>query len=475
MKKTFNLLIVYLVLFLKRYGLRGFFAIILSILVAPSFGLNPKTKARPIDLKTTILIAQRNDSRLRKLKFDSKAFQAEYDQSTKSFYPKITSELTKSNNANILTNPRGTTIFSFANSLTLPIYDRSLVYSRRKAKSQVLANRLNIVKRLNDLSKEMITLYYSVINLKAVAQIRKAEYRKTKKSFKLTREKLKYDQVIPLDLLQIKGLLVKNKNTWIDAYNDYLREAFKLSNKLNTNKTITLLRPTRSFLYRLTLKEALVIGLRERVDIKAKAFENKMKKELYEIERSVFYPKVELFSDIRYSSRAGSRNQTDWSMFVLVSMALLDDVNASTKAGFRKPSHLTDPVDEESIKISIFDGTSNQGRRASTKSEYLSSQDEMGDLKVQIKEEIMEAFHEYIKSKNNIKLARLNLKIGKRLLKKVRAEYGLGQKAIEDLIEARRNKVQFEIEYRQAQFNFHLSVFNLKWSIGILWRDFLET
>ncbi len=428
---------------------------------------------RKIDLATAMYLAQKNDVELTKLRFDLKAFRVEHNEAVKNFVPAINLEFNKTNTASVLSNPRGTTVFSFSANLTQTIYDRSLHYTLNKTKSQKLNNRFNIEKRLNDLAKEMITLYYSVLNLKFVAYIKQEEYLKAKDSYFVSKEKLRLTKSIPYDVMLNKAYMIKTHNEWLDAKNEYYRERLKLIRKLNIDEDIDLLLPKIGYGFKIPgLKQALKMAKTNRPDIKAKLNEHRLKKALYEIERSVYYPKIELYSDIRYNQRSGSTEQTDWSIYVLMSMAILDDVKAETKLGLKKYSYLDEPVDEEQLKIKLFDKQSNAVAKARSKSDYMAMKAEIKDIYNNIEQDVLEAYHRLLKEKNNLKLAKLNREIGMEGYKKTRAEYSSGKKDIDDLVESKKQRVQYRLEFRQAILNFRLAIINLKWAIGILWRDF---
>ncbi len=440
-----------------------------------SFGLNDSEDGNPrkIDLKTAVVLAKQSDSKLRKVKFDSKFYKAEHNQAKKNFLPTVTAEVTTSNNFDLLSHPRGSTILTFEGSLDLPLYNRALIYNKNKTESQLIYNRLVCEQRLNDLCKEIISLYYSVLYLKSVVKITDSEYQEAKEMLLLTEKKVKHAKSIPLDVLLAKGLVAKNKYNRKNTRNDYLREKLKLAHKLNLREDIELTTPKTDFIKKISLKKALIIAKRERVDIKVKLLEMKVKKALYEVEKSVYHPKISLFSDIRYDYKNDKTSDTEWSVFLVASMALVDDVNVSTKAGVKKFDYLHKPVDQESLKVTFF-GDSNRVKKARTKSEYHSIQDEVRDMRFKIEEDIIEAYHQLIKARDNLKLGKLNYRISKGLLEKVTLEYQIGKKAMEDLIEAKENKGKYNIEYRQAYLNYYLAILNFKWAMGILWKYFLE-
>ncbi|MDH4128547.1 MAG: TolC family protein, partial [Spirochaetota bacterium] len=320
---------------------------------------------------------------------------------------------------------------------------------------------------------EVFTLYYSVFNLKIIVQIRKEEYLKAVEFYKLTENRLKHKKVLPFDLLLSKGLMIQTKNNWVKATYDYIEEKLNLMHKLNLREDIELIEehaPTKPN----SLKESIELSLSQRPDIKEKYYDIKVKNELYEIERSVFYPKVSLFSDLRLSSfnDVSLNERKEWSIFLTVSLALMDDVSVSTSGGYKRDYLMTNPKDSESVKLSLFDGSSNIVNKEKAKSNLKLTQLEMKDLEYKISREIISSYHSFLKAKDDITLAKLNLKIGEGLVKKADAEYKLGKKGMEDIIEAKEKEILYKIEYQQINLKYKLAILSLKWAMGNLWKDF---
>lgn len=422
-----------------------------------------------ITLKEAVTLAMKHDIELTRLRYDKESFNAEYEQARKNYLPELTVEVSKSNSASILTNPRGVTVFSFYASANQTLYDRGLNYSLKKAKSQKKNNNLNIQKRLNDLHKEIISLYYSVLNLKEVADIKGTEYRKAQLDYKVEEDKLKLKGSLPYDVMVAKGYTLKTRNEWQDNINAYDREYTKLKRKLNLNHDLELIDPGIRKIKVPSLKEAVNLALYYRPDINAKYLEHKMKREEYEIERSVHYPKIELFADYRQSERSGADTQEDWSVFFLLSMAIGDDVKASGKGGLKKYSYLDDPTDEESIELKAFDKDDIRVRKAKRRSDYKTVEAEIKDLKITIEQDVMEAYHALEKEINNYELASFNRKLGEAGVQKTNAEVAKRVKELKDLIDMKKQKTQYDIEYEQSILNVRLAFLNLKWAMGVLW------
>ncbi len=441
---------------------------ILIIIIKPAFTKDIIT----LDLKKAILLAERSDTVLKALQFDRKVFMAQSETAKRAFYPKITTEL-KRTQAVTFSNPRGATILTFDNSLEIPIYDRAIIYKKRKATSQLLLNRFQIENRLNNLSKEIYTLYYSILNLKALTRVRKQEYQKAKQSYQLTKKKLKHKRVLPLDLLLNEGLMRQTRNDWIKARHDYEEERLNLFQKLNTKGDVRLAKDNTLFWGIKSRKESFKIAMSRRGELKELEMQKKVRQEAYEIERSILYPKISLFSDLRFTGIDSYefKDRTDWSIFVTLSLALLDDVTLTPRAGVFQDFRLPNPKDEQSLTLSIFDGTSNRDNRERSKANYKNIYYEIKDLKARIKREIIIADHDLTEAKNTLLLARLNLKIGKGLVRKAKIELRLGKKGLEEVIVAKEKNIRFRVEFQQAILNYQLAVLNLKWATGILWSE----
>ncbi len=441
---------------------------VLLIFLKPAFTKDIIT----LDLKRAVLLAERSDTVLKALQFNRKVFMAQSETAKRAFYPKITSEL-KRTQVVTFSNPRGATILTFDNSLEIPIYDRALVYKKRKAKSELLLNRFQIENRLNNLTKEIYTLYYSILNLKALMRVRKQEYGKAKQSYGLTKKKLKHKRILPLDLLLNEGLMRQTRNDWIKAQHDYKEEKLNLLQKLDIKNDIRLTKDNTLFRGIRSRKESLKIAMSQRGELKEIEMQKKVRQEAYEIERSILYPKISLFSDLMVTgvNSYQFKDRTDWSIFVTLSLALIDDVTLTPRAGVFQDFRLPNPKDEQSISLSIFDGSSNRNLRARTEGDYKNIRYEIKDLKAKIRREILSAYHDLIEAKNTLLLARLNLKIGKGLVKKAKVELRLGRKGLEEVIVAREKNIRFRVEFRQAILNYQLAVLNLKWATGILWSE----
>lgn len=450
------------------------FSILLILLLTSHPLLFPNLlseEKRELTLKESITLSRNNDSELMKLSYERRAKESEYNQSIINFAPTITSEVTKSNTADILNNPQGVTIFSIYNTINQPLYNRVNIYKWKKAGDELIYNKLSIQKRLNDLCKEISSLYFSGLNKKYAALIRKNEVEKAKEDYTAIRGKIKGERAIPLDLLLQESYILESENEFYSADKEYERERLQLIRKLNLGNDIDLKEPDQFHMNEPTLEEALRLAHSYRIDIKVSEMLSRIKKDKYEIERSIIYPKVDLYADQRLTKRQNSEDQIDWSVFLKVSMNLSDDVKLEGQGGLRKYNYLEDVVDEQKGKVTFNNGSSNRVIKAQNKAEYKYSKVELRDIKIQAEEEVTENYHKMIYQKNKVKLARLNLEIGNRIAEKTRRVAGGGRANMEDFIEARRKYIRYQLEYRQAIFEYRLSVINLKWAIGTLYQD----
>ncbi len=440
----------------------------LLIFIKPAFTKDLIT----LDLKKAILLAERSDTVLKALQFNRKVFMAQSKTAERALYPKFTTEL-KRTKAVTFSNPRGATILTFDNSLEIPIYDRALIYRKRKAKSELLLNRFQIENRLNNLTKEIYTLYYSILNLKALIRVRKQEYVKARQSYRFTKKKLKHKRVLPLDLLLNEGLMRQTRNDWIKAQHDYKEEKLNLLQKLDVKENIRLTKDNTLLWGIKSRKESLKIAMSQRGELKEIEIQKKVRQEAYEIERSILYPKISLFSDLKLTGVDNTefKDRTDWSIFVTISLALIDDVTLTPRTGVFQDFRLPTPTDEQSLTLSIFDGSSNRNLRTRTRADYKNIYYEIKDLKARIKREIVSAYHDIIEAKNTLLLARLNLKIGKGLVRKAKVELRLGKKGLEEVMVAKEKNIRYRVEFQQAILNYQLAVLNLKWATGILWSE----
>ncbi len=431
--------------------------------------------ARSLSLRNSLIMAQNQDLELKKLKFDRKVFHITKKEAVKDFYPRITSKFSKSNSFSF-SNQRGATIFTFQNSLELPIYDRAIIYNNYKAKSQLILNRIRIKKRLNDLYKEISTLYYTILGLENIAKIRKKEYDKALKIYKLTKARFKLKKAVQLDVLLSEGLLIQTKNNIISANNDLYRKKLELLHKLNINNDISLLDSNNiTISENISFEKLLRESVRGHWKIKEKHYEAKIAKELYEIERSVFYPKISLFADVKSLGHDKMDfTSNEWSVFLTFSMALLDDVKVDSELGIRNNPNVNSVNVEGSVALKIFDRKSNNKVvREQYKSLYQKTMAEVRNIKFKIKDQLLEAYHKLIEAKNKVKLSMLNVEIAKGLFKKADVEYSLGKKGMEDVIEAKEKEIYYKIEYQQSTLKLRLNILNLKWASGSLWKELL--
>ncbi len=448
--------------------------IIILFIIILSYTHGFSNEKQEITIPLSIKLAVLYDPPLKRLKYDHRVYQAQFDEAQKAFYPKITTELKRSH-AITFTNPSGATILTFDNSLEIPIYDRALIYKKKRSKYEILLNHIKIQKRLNDLCKEIITMYYSILNYKALAKVRKGEYTKAKESFELMKKKLKHQKALPLDVLLTRGLMLQNKYSLKSAIHDFHEERKKLLDKMNLKgnyilrKGVVNLPPTKD------IEKLVQIGLSHRNEIREKQYQLLTNKSILEIEKSIFYPKVTLQSSLLLTSidNYSLKDRLDWSLFVIISMALLDDLTLSTKGGGYKDYRVDTPQDEESVKLTLFGGTSTRANRLRAEANIRGLEDELRDLRLSIRQEITKAYNDLIEALDNLKLSRINLQIGKGLVRKAESEYKIGRKGLEDVIEAKEKDIRYKIEHQQAILKIQLSVMNLRWAIGTLWKDYL--
>jgi outer membrane protein len=396
--------------------------------------------------------------------------------------PRFDLETTRGPQLDFFGNPTSDNIFINRTTIEKPIYTGGeLITSYRMGQSETLRAQHDYKQKVADVTGGAIEDYYRLLATQETLRYYQEIYGRAKKALDLLKKKYEAGAVMRLELLEAAEKLNEINYRLIEAQAALQADITSLYERIGWDfgEDIHVVKEFPIEELEGNIDALVANSMKYRPDLLYEKENLKFNRLKLKLNKSDELPKLSFIGTYKLEGEDWPGDKSAWAVMLNLTYSLYNSTissSASQNQTYENPvvprSQDVD-FDVESLKLSLFDGSSNRVDIEEARADLKLSSNRLAQLKRSLKKKVSDSFHKLQEAKAIIKTSEKSIEVAEEKLKILEEKLKLGLTTDVEILDAGMELIDFKVKNIQAFYEKSVALAGLYKATGteLAWKE----